>query len=197
MEKAIYALSADPITYGHIDIVERAADIFDEVLVRIGVNADKNYMFSEEERVEMARKALEGLPNVNVDSFRGLLVDYAYEQGVDTIVKGVRNDADRSYEDTLIKIGKTQQPSIETKLLEARPELAHISSSAVKAIQKEQGLIHEYVPLHVKQGLEARVSGQYIVGVSGEIGCGKSYVGKRFEELGETESQRYLGKKCN
>jgi len=181
----MYAFSGDPITFGHIDIIARASKTFDNVIVGIGVNPDKKYMFSLEERTEMAQKSLSRFPNVDVVSFQGLLVDYAYEHGVGVIVKGVRNAADFDYENVLHQVGESQKLEIDTHILFARPELAHISSSAVKGIQKEQGLIHEYVPLYVKQRLEARMSGQYIVGVTGEIGAGKSYVSQQFTQMGK------------
>lgn len=185
MKKAIYAFSGDPITYGHIDIIERASRAFDAVVVGIGVNPDKKYMFNLEERIEMAQSSLSKFRNVDVVSFQGLLVDYAYENGIGVIVKGVRNAADFDYENVLHQIGESQKLGVDTHILFARPELAHVSSSAVKGIQKEQGLIHEYVPLYVKQCLEARMSRQYIVGVTGEIGAGKSYVSQQFAEFGK------------
>jgi len=184
-KKAMYAFSGDPITYGHIDIIARASSAFDHVVAGIGANPDKKYMFNLEERTEMAKRSLTRFKNVEVASFQGLLVDYAYEQGIEVIVKGVRNAADFDYENVLHEVGVSQKLGIDTHILFARPKLAHVSSSAVKSIQKEQGLIHEYVPLYVKQCLEARMSEQYIVGVTGEIEVGKSYVSQRFAELGK------------
>jgi pantetheine-phosphate adenylyltransferase len=142
-------------------------------------------MFTLEERTEMAVKSLKSLSNVVVRSFQGLLVDYAYEQNISTIVKGVRNSADFDYENALHQVGESQKLGIDTYILFARPELAHISSSAVKAIQKEHGFIHEYVPLYVKQNLEKKMSGQFFLGVTGEIGMGKSYVSDRIVALGK------------
>lgn len=185
MNTAIYAFSGDPITLGHVNIVERATRIFDEVIVAIGANPDKTYMFSLEERAEMAAHSLQFLKNVKVTSFRGMLTDFAYEQGVNVIVKGIRDDSDFEYERYLDQLGDSQKLGIDTVLLFADPTLAHVSSGAVKAIQKEQGLIHEYVPLFVKQKLEKTLSGQFIVGVTGEIGVGKSYVCEKMVELGK------------
>jgi pantetheine-phosphate adenylyltransferase len=185
MKKAIYSFSGDPITYGHIDIIKRASIAFDNVIVGIGINPDKKYMFNLEERTEMAKKAVDNIPNVRVSSFQGLLVDYAFECEVDVIVKGVRNAADFGYENVLHQIGESQKLGIDTHILFAKPELAHISSSAVKEIQKNQGLIHEYVPLNVKQALEERISSQYILGVTGEPAVGKSYIYQKLEELGK------------
>jgi pantetheine-phosphate adenylyltransferase len=187
MSKAIYAFSGDPITYGHIDIILRAADVFDELVVAIGVNPDKQYLFSLEERTQLAQEALQGMPKITVTSFEGLLIDFAYEIGADVIVKGVRNPSDFEYEAGLYHLGESQELGIDTFILIARPELAHISSSAAKQIQKEQGLIHEYVPLNVKQALEAKLSQQYIVAVTGEIGAGKSYVSEQFIKLGREQ----------
>ncbi len=184
MQKAIYAFSGDPITFGHIDIVKRAASAFDQVVVGIGANPDKSYLFNLDERFEMARKSFSTMSNVQVVKFSGLLVDFAYENKIAVIVKGVRNSKDCDYEYNLHLVGESQKLGIDTVILFARPELAHVSSSAVKAVQKEQGIIHEYVPLHVKQKLEARISGQYILGVTGEVGSGKSYISSKFEALG-------------
>ncbi len=182
---AIYAFSGDPITYGHIDIIERVSNTFDKIVVAIGVNPDKKYLFDLEERTEMARRSLSNIPNVEVISVEGLLVEYAYENDIPLIIKSVRNTADSDYENTLHQVGESQKLGIDTYILFAKPELAHISSSTVKAIQKEQGLVHEYVPLYVKQCLEAKMSGQYIIGITGEIGAGKSYISKRFKEIGD------------
>ena len=186
MKKAIYVFSGDPITYGHIDIIKRTASTFDEIIVGIGSNPDKKYMFSLEERTLMAERAIEGIGNVRVKSFNGLLVDFAYEQDVSVIVKGVRNSQDFVYENFLHQLGESQKLGIDTFILFARPELAHISSSAVKALQKDNGFIQGYVPLHVKQALEAKMAKQYIIGVTGEIGTGKSYLSKIFSQKGPT-----------
>ncbi|MFH1589722.1 MAG: pantetheine-phosphate adenylyltransferase [archaeon] len=185
MVKAMYGFSADPITYGHINIVERAAKMYEHLTVAIGVNPDKNYMFSLDERTDMANKALAHLNNVKVDSFKGLLVDYAYEQNIEVVVKGIRNSTDADYEQLLDDVGKSQRKGIDTVTLYALPDLAKVSSSMVKNVLKEQGLIHKFVPLHVKQALESKMLGQYVVGVTGGIGCGKSYVSKKFVELGK------------
>lgn len=187
MSKAIYAFSGDPITLGHVDVVRKAAKIFDEVVVAIGVNPDKSYMFSLEDRTKMASHSLRIFSNVKVTSFTGLLVDFAYEQGADVIVKGVRNTQDFEYERYLNQLGESQRLGIETVLLFADPKLSHISSSSVKAIQKEQGLIHEYVPMMVKNELEQKMSDQIIVSVTGEIGVGKTYVCQKLVELGEKQ----------
>ncbi|MBW6451497.1 MAG: pantetheine-phosphate adenylyltransferase [DPANN group archaeon] len=187
MNIAIYAFSGDPITYGHMDIIERASKVFGKVLVGIGINPSKEYMFSLDERKLMAEKSTAHLSNVDVVSFKGLLVDYAYENGIFVIVKGVRNASDFNYENILHQVGESQKLGIDTYILFAKPELAHISSSIVKSIQNEQGLVHEYVPLYVKLCLEERISNQFIIGVTGEIGSGKSYISCKFEEIAKAK----------
>ena len=185
MKQALFALSGDPIHNGHIDIVNRAATVFDRVIIGIGMNPDKGYLFTPDERKEMARRSLERTPNVEVVGFEGLLVDYAYEQGIRVIVKGVRNSNDFDYENILHLVGESQELGIDTYVLFSRPDLMHVSSTMIRALQKEEGFIHRYVPLYVKQCLEARISGQYIVGVTGEIGTGKSQLSGVFRALGE------------
>ncbi|MBN2442946.1 MAG: pantetheine-phosphate adenylyltransferase [Spirochaetales bacterium] len=186
MAKAIYAFSGDPITFGHIDIIKRTTRAFDEVIVGIGVNPDKKYMFTLDQRTDMAKQSLHMIPNVRVVSFKGLLVDYAFEHEIPVIIKGVRNIRDFDYEVMLHQLSESQKLDIDTYMLPAKQDLAHISSSAAKALQLEQGLIHDYVPLYVKMCLEAKISGQYIIGITGEIGTGKSYVSKEIEEIGHS-----------
>ena len=173
MNKAIFAFSADPIHYGHIDTIERASKQFDKLIVAIGVNPHKKCLFSLKERLDMVKKTISYLKNIEIISFKGLLVDYAFEHDISTIVKCVRNKEDLKYEKELAKAGETQKLGIKTKLINAK--YPHISSTIVKALLKEQGFIHELVPLYVKQKLEAK-NGQYIIGITGEIGVGKTYV---------------------
>lgn len=187
MSKAIYAFSGDPITLGHLDIIERAAKVFDELTVAIGVNPGKKYLFSLEERALLAKTATSHIPNVKVVYFHGLLVDYAYENNIPTVIRGLRNSEDFNFELMLHQIGESQKMDIDTFFIPSRQEFSHISSSAAKAIQLEQGLIHEYVPLNVKQKLEERLSGQFLIGVTGEIGAGKSYLCEKLKEMGKIE----------
>lgn len=175
MKKAIYAFTGDPVTFGHVDITQRAAKIFDEVIVAIGNNPLKNCIFMVDERIKMAQEAFAHVSNVSVTSFRGLLADFAFENDVQVIIRGLRNSEDFNFELMLHQLGESQVRGIETFLIPCKQELSHVSSSAAKALQLEQGFIHEYVPLNVKQRLEERISGQLIIGVTGEIGSGKSH----------------------
>jgi pantetheine-phosphate adenylyltransferase/dephospho-CoA kinase len=186
MAKAIYAFSGDPITYGHIDIVKRAAAKVEHLTVGVGTNAEKigKQLFTPEERRELAARALRKLPNVDVVTFEGSLVHYAYEQGIDTIVRGTRNSEDARKETELYHLVQSQGLPIDFMFLPAEEKYLHISSSAVKEWQRIHGEIADYVPLHVKQALEERISGQYMLGITGTIGSGKSYVTKQLVEAG-------------
>lgn len=186
--KAIYAFSGDPITNGHIHIIERAGKIFDELIVGIGINPAKKYLFSLEERLMLAVEALRGFKNIRVVAFRGLLVDYAFENDIPIIIRGLRNSEDFNMELMLHQIGESQKTNIETIFFPSSQNMSHISSGAAKALQLEQGFISDYVPLNVKQKLEERLSGQYIIGITGEIASGKSYVSKMLSELGKDAS---------
>jgi pantetheine-phosphate adenylyltransferase/dephospho-CoA kinase len=184
---ALYAFSADPITYGHIDVVERVSRTFDRVIVGIGRNPTKKYLFSLEARLALARQALSHLPGVTVLPFHGMVVDFATEHGAQVIVKGVRNAADFDYEQVHHLVGLSQRAGIDTHILFANPALAHVSSSAVKAITVEHGFIHEYVPLAVKAALEEALCGQLVVGVTGAVGAGKSTLSRSLVAAGPRE----------
>lgn len=183
MSRAVYALSADPITFGHLDIIERAAGLFDELIVAIGINLEKNYTFSLAERTELAEKSLTHLKNVKVQAFEGLLVDFAYEIGATVLVRGIRDTKDLEFERNLAWLGGSQKLALETVLLFTKPELTQVSSGAVKELQLGQGLIHEYVPLVVKQALERKISQQVFLGITGEIGAGKSFLAAELVKL--------------
>ncbi|MHC4944241.1 MAG: pantetheine-phosphate adenylyltransferase [Planctomycetota bacterium] len=176
--KAIYAFSGDPITKGHIDIIERAAATYDEVTVAIGANPNKvgGYLFSAKERITMAKRAVAHLANVDCVIFEGLLAQFAYRNGYNVIIRGVRNSADLEAELTLYHVNHLQFSSIDTVILPTKPTLSHVSSSVVRALVSEGGDVSEYVPIHVKQKLEQKISGQLRIGVAGGIGSGKSFV---------------------
>ena len=183
--RAIYAFSGDPITFGHIHIIERAAKIVDELIVGIGINPAKKYLFTIEERLQLAKDALAKFSNVSVVAFQGLLVDYAFENNIKVIIRGLRNSEDFNMEIMLHQIGESQKSNIETIFFPSNQNMSHISSGATKALQLEQGFVFEYVPLNVKQKLEERLTGQFIIGVTGEIACGKSYLCSMFSKFGE------------
>ncbi|HEX9817413.1 MAG TPA: pantetheine-phosphate adenylyltransferase [Patescibacteria group bacterium] len=184
---AIYAFSGDPITFGHLDVIKRARQLFPRILVAIGTNPDKTYTFSIRDRVQLAKQVLVNLKGITVKDFSGLLVDFAYEQNAAVIVKGVRDAQDFQYEQTLNSVGLSQSHGLETVAMFARPQLAHISSGTVKAVQKAQGLVHDLVPLPVKVALEQKISQQTLVGITGEIASGKSHLAENLIKLGKQQ----------
>lgn len=177
MKTAIYPLSADPITLGHLNIIKRALSIFDKVIVAIGINESKKYLFTLEERTKMVEKATEIFDNVEVTSFEGMLTDFAYSQNINTIIRGARNAADFDYEKLLSDVNYYQGLGIETVVLFTEPDLSHISSSAAKAIVQNHGKgILDYVPLFVKEKLQVKINQQYMLGITGGIAVGKNFL---------------------
>ena len=183
--KALYVGSFDPVTYGHMDIIKRACAMFPYVEIAVGENPNKKYMFSHEERVKMVETALNllgssvsgkvGLARYPV---RSLTADHARMYGFDVIIKGARTNQDFDYERLIHEVSLTQQHKLETVLLFSSANLSHVSSSAVKELAKYQGLIHKYVPIHVKAGIENKLD-KRIIGVTGTIGSGKSTLCKK------------------
>lgn len=152
MKKAIYPGSFDPVTYGHLDIIRRAAKIFDELTVSILNNKLKTPLFSVEERVNILKKATEDIPNIKVESFSGLLVDYARSRDVHVVIRGLRAITDFEYElqnaQTNTLLSKRE---LDTIFLTTRLEYAYLSSSSVKEIASFNGDISMCVPEFVAQ----------------------------------------------
>jgi pantetheine-phosphate adenylyltransferase len=183
MSKAVYALSADPITYGHINVIERASKIFETLIIAIGNNENKKYLFTKEERVYMAKVSVSHLENVDIVPFDGLLVDFAHTNNIDVIIRGIRGTSDLQFEKNFFLVNDSQDLDIETMCLFTKPEYSKVSSSNVKAIQMENGLTSKYVPLVVKDQLEQRISKKQIFGITGLMGSGKSFIGRMLEEF--------------
>ncbi len=146
MSIAVYPGSFDPLTKGHLDIISRAAKVFDEVVVLVSVNTSKKVMFSLEERKKMIIEAVEHIPNVKVDMFDGLLVDYVREKEDAVIVKGLRALLDFEDEFRMALINRHLYDKIETVFLTTSMEYAHISSSLVKEVYYFGGDISSMVP---------------------------------------------------
>ena len=147
MRAAIYPGSFDPVTYGHLDIIRRASSIFDELTVSVLNNNTKTPLFSVEERVRMLEEATKDLPNVTVDSFSGLLIDYADKKGVHVAIRGLRAITDFEYE---LQIAQTNRKfsdgNLDTVFLTTSLEYAYLSSSTVKEIASFNGDISKCVP---------------------------------------------------
>lgn len=145
-KKALYAGSFDPFTNGHADIVERAIKIFDEVTIVIATSPTKNPMLSVEERVEVLKELYKDTPSVKVDTFSGLIVDYAKENGIRTLVRGLRPTGDFENEFQMASMNRQLYPGSETIFLNADETTYYISSSLVKEIHGHGGDISEFVP---------------------------------------------------
>ena len=149
--------SFDPITYGHIDIIKRSAQLFDEVIVAILVNPDKKYLFTLEEREEMINESIKDFNNVKVDSFSGLLVNYAKKVNSTVIVRGLRAVSDFEYEMQLTFMNKALDDNIETFYMMANKQYSFISSSIVKGVSGFGADLSKFVPKHVEERLEKKV----------------------------------------
>ena len=151
MTTAIYPGSFDPVTYGHLDIIKRAAKISDRLVVGVLKNSEKIPMFSEEERVEMIRESIAslGLENVEVMTFSGLTVDFAKSLGASFLVRGLRAVTDFEYELQLSQINQKLDPEIDTVFFTTNLKYAYLSSSIVKEISRYRGDISEFVPENV------------------------------------------------
>jgi len=150
---AVYPGSFDPITAGHVDIIQRLARIFDQVIVLVAQSGDKKYMFTAEERAEFIQNQFGHLQNVKVDFFNGLTVDYMKKNNAKVIVRGLRAVADFEYEGALASMNKTLAPEIETFMIFSRPEFYFISSRGVKEVAKNKGDLSGLVPDRVKDAL--------------------------------------------
>ena len=147
---ALYAGSFDPITNGHINIIERAAGIFDEVTVAVGVNPSKSGMFTVDERMDMIRQVTRHIPNVRVDSFGGLLADYVNANGFDAVVRGLRGYADLDSEMQMANMNaRLYTGGTETVFLMTDPEYSFVSSSIVREVASLGGSIEGLVPEYV------------------------------------------------
>lgn len=144
--KVLISGSFDPVTNGHLDLIKRAASLFDTVIVGIFVNSSKKYYFSESERLKMLREALNELDNVEIRLCSGLVARYVEKNGIDAVVKGVRNITDCDYEITMAKTNKKIYEGCETLLLPSSPHVEDISSSTVKALHSYGEDISAYVP---------------------------------------------------
>lgn len=158
---AIYPGSFDPVTLGHEDIVRRGAELFDELTVAIGINPEKSPTFTLEERLGILREVFADLPNVKVDSFHGLTVDYAHSIGATVMLRGLRTVSDMDAEFTMALANHALAPDVETVFLMAAERYSHISSTLIRQIAKmakgagEQHLSH-FVPQAVIQPLIAK-----------------------------------------
>jgi pantetheine-phosphate adenylyltransferase len=149
MRIAVYPGSFDPITNGHLDIIERASRLYDRLVVGVLSNGNKNPLFSAEERVEMIRRVTVHLNNVEVDTFTGLLVDFAKSKNATVIVKGLRTVADFEYEFQMALLNKALNPEYETMFMMTNTKYSYISSSMVKELAGFHGNLTGLVPSEI------------------------------------------------
>ena len=159
MKRVVCPGSFDPITYGHLDIVERASSIFDEVVIAVMVNKTKQTLFTVEERIEMTKEVTSRFPNVKVDSWSGLLVDYCKKNDISIIVKGLRAVTDFDYELQMSQIN-LQLQGVETLFLSTAPAHSFLSSSLVKEIASHGGDVSSYIPAILLERLKDRLAGK-------------------------------------
>ena len=148
--------SFDPVTNGHVDVIERASRLYDEVTVAVLVNATKTGLFTVDERIDMLREVTAGLGNVVVDSFRGLLVDYCRERDIPVVVKGLRAVSDFDYELQMSQMNN-RLSGLETLFVATNPEYSYLSSSLVKDVAKWGGDVAGLVPEPVLRELRTRL----------------------------------------
>jgi len=157
---AICPGSFDPVTYGHLDIIRRAAAMFNNVIVVVAGNSSKNCSFTPQERVEMIKKCIPDLDNVEVDHYGGLLADYAAEKNATAIIKGLRAMSDFEYEFQMALTNKKLNPNVETLFLTTAAQNMYLSSSMVKQIAAMDGDISSFVPEVIKQDIIDRIKGK-------------------------------------
>jgi pantetheine-phosphate adenylyltransferase len=158
MRTAIYPGSFDPITNGHLDVLHRAAKLFDRVIVAVARSDPKHPLFTMEERVQMVARSVRNLPNVEADSFQGLLVNYVEQRGAQAIVRGLRAVSDFEFEFQLALMNRKMNERVETIFMMPKDTYTFLSSRIVKEMAQLGGDVSAFVPAHVRTALAARFS---------------------------------------
>ena len=153
MKIAVCPGSFDPITKGHLDIIERASTLFDKIIVVVLSNPTKTTLFTVEERTELVKKVLEQHPNIEVDSFDGLLADYVKKRGACAVVRGLRAVTDFEYEFQMALINKRMNPEFETMFLTTSAEYLYLSSSVIKQIASFNGDVSDFIPAEIREDI--------------------------------------------
>ncbi|HAP70822.1 MAG TPA: pantetheine-phosphate adenylyltransferase [Cryomorphaceae bacterium] len=147
---ALFPGSFDPITLGHVDIIERAVPLFDEIKIAVGTNSAKNYLFLLKQRVQWIEQTFAHEPKVSVITYEGLTVDFAREQGVQFLLRGLRNPADFEFEKAIAQANREMVPDLETVFLLTSARYAYISSSIVREVYNHGGDFQKFVPVTVQ-----------------------------------------------
>lgn len=156
MKIAIYPGSFDPITKGHLDILKNASSIFDKVIIAVAHNGNKKGFLTTDERVKLIQESVKELPNVEVDAFEGLTIEYAKKQGANVLIRGLRAVSDFEYEMQLSQTNSALCENIKTVFLITKPEYNFISSSSIREILANEGDISKFVPKAVFEYLTRR-----------------------------------------
>ena len=147
---ALFPGSFDPITLGHVDIIERAVPLFDEIKIAVGTNSAKKYLFPLQQRVEWIEETFAHEPKISVITYEGLTVDFAREQGVQFLLRGLRNPADFEFEKAIAQANREMVPDLETVFLLTNARYAYISSSIVREVFNHGGDFQKFVPSTVQ-----------------------------------------------
>ena len=156
MTIALYAGSFDPITYGHLDILKNASDIFDKVIIAVAHNGAKTGFLTTEERVKLIKESIKDMPNTEVDSFEGLTIEYAKKQNANVLIRGLRAVSDFEFEMQLSQTNSALCSDIKTLFLTTKPKYNFISSSTIKEIWQNGGDISKFVPEPVYNYLSSK-----------------------------------------
>ncbi|MBK7034819.1 MAG: pantetheine-phosphate adenylyltransferase [Chitinophagales bacterium] len=149
---AVFPGSFDPITLGHVNIIERAMPLFDKIIIAIGVNSQKSGYFTLEQRMNWLQEIYGSTGNVVIESYEGLTVDFCKRQESKYILRGLRGVSDYEYERVIAQTNKTMYPEVETVFILSAPEFSHISSTIVREVLRHKGDISKLVPMVVNRG---------------------------------------------
>lgn len=153
---AVFPGSFDPITIGHVDIIERSADLFEKIYVAIGINTQKKYLFDLEQRLNWLKEVFKHQPTIEVDSYEGLTTRYCEKVGANYILRGIRSAGDFEYEKTIAHLNNSMNPDLETLLILSKPEYSSISSTIVREIIRANGDVSKFVPKEVSEALQTQ-----------------------------------------
>ncbi|MBN2301469.1 MAG: pantetheine-phosphate adenylyltransferase [Lentisphaerae bacterium] len=159
MRLAIYAGTFDPLTLGHVDLIERSAELFEKLILAVACESKKNVLFSVEERVAMAREVVGIHSNVEVDSFEGLLINYARSKGARVLIRGLRAYSDFEYEFQMALTNRKLAPEIETLFMMPKETHSYVSASTVKEVASLGGNIGDFVPKVVERMVRTKFNG--------------------------------------
>lgn len=155
--KAVYPGTFDPVTYGHLDVIKRTASIYDKVYVAVAQSRDKSPLFSIDERIEMIKESTSHLGNVEIESFKGLVVNYAESKGAGVVVRGLRMISDFEYEFQMALTNRKIKPEIETVFMMPNESYSYLSSKLIKEVARLGADISKFVPENVEEKLKGKL----------------------------------------